>query len=77
LLADAVKQVFELQTQRKETQHKIDRLRDYERQIEQHIRMQRLWFDFFTLSSAMVFADLFIGMQTSRSSMIGLKSFNS
>ncbi|KIK49299.1 hypothetical protein CY34DRAFT_797250 [Suillus luteus UH-Slu-Lm8-n1] len=43
LLADAVKQVFELQTQRKETQHKIDRLRDYERQIEQHIRMQRLW----------------------------------
>jgi hypothetical protein len=43
LLADATKQVFELQTQRKETQHKIDRLRDYERQIEQHIRMQRLW----------------------------------
>lgn len=43
LLADAVKQVFELQTQRKETQHKVDRLRDYERQIEQHIRMQRLW----------------------------------
>ncbi|KAG1782696.1 hypothetical protein EV702DRAFT_397144 [Suillus placidus] len=43
LLADAVKQVFELQTQTKETQHKVDRLRDYERQIEQHIRMQRLW----------------------------------
>ncbi|KAG2158333.1 uncharacterized protein EDB93DRAFT_661000 [Suillus bovinus] len=43
LLADAVKQVFELETQRKETQHKVDRLRDYERQIEQHIRMQRLW----------------------------------
>lgn len=43
LLADATKQVFELQIQRKETQHKIDRLRDYERQIEQHIRMQRLW----------------------------------
>ncbi|KAG2157315.1 hypothetical protein DEU56DRAFT_763989 [Suillus clintonianus] len=43
LLADAAKQVFELQTQRKETQHKVDRLRDYERQIEQHIRMQRLW----------------------------------
>lgn len=43
LLADAVKQVFELQTQRKETQHKVDRLRDYERQIDQHVRMQRLW----------------------------------
>ncbi|KAG2349670.1 hypothetical protein BDR05DRAFT_955547 [Suillus weaverae] len=43
LLADAVKQVFELQTQTKETKHKVDRLRDYERQIEQHIRMQRLW----------------------------------
>jgi hypothetical protein len=46
LLADAAKYVFELQTQRKETQHKVDRLRDYERQIEQHIRMQRLWFAF-------------------------------
>ncbi|KAG0705958.1 hypothetical protein DFH29DRAFT_235684 [Suillus ampliporus] len=43
LLADAANQVFELETQRKETQHKVDRLRDYERQIEQHIRMQRLW----------------------------------
>ncbi|KAH7924575.1 hypothetical protein BV22DRAFT_1090648 [Leucogyrophana mollusca] len=43
LLADALKEVFELQTQKKETQHKIDRLRDYERQIEQHIRMQKLW----------------------------------
>ncbi|KIJ69236.1 hypothetical protein HYDPIDRAFT_24089 [Hydnomerulius pinastri MD-312] len=43
LLADATKEVFELQTQRKENQHKIDRLHDYERQIEQHIRMQKLW----------------------------------
>lgn len=43
LLADATKDVFELQTQRKENQHKIDRLKDYERQIEQHIKVQRLW----------------------------------
>ncbi|KAF8559821.1 hypothetical protein OG21DRAFT_1453262 [Imleria badia] len=43
LLADAAKAVFELQTQQKENQHKIDRLHDYERQIEQHVRMQTLW----------------------------------
>ncbi|KAH7914969.1 hypothetical protein BJ138DRAFT_242278 [Hygrophoropsis aurantiaca] len=43
LLADAAKEVFELQTQKKENQHKIDRLRDYERQIEQSLRMQKLW----------------------------------
>ncbi|KAF9246273.1 hypothetical protein BU15DRAFT_70380 [Melanogaster broomeanus] len=43
LLADAAKEVFELQTRQKENQHKIDRLHDYERQIEQHVRMQRLW----------------------------------
>lgn len=43
LLSEATKQVFDLQTQKKETQHKIDRLRDYERQIEQHVKMQRLW----------------------------------
>ncbi|RDB24092.1 Tuberous sclerosis 1 [Hypsizygus marmoreus] len=43
LLAEASKEVFELRTQKKETQHKIDRLKDYERQIEQHIKMQQLW----------------------------------
>lgn len=43
LLSDATKQVFDLQTQKKATQHKIDRLHDYERQIEQHVKMQRLW----------------------------------
>lgn len=47
LLADATKAMFELQTQKKETQHKVDRLRDYERQIEQHVMMQRLWDDDF------------------------------
>lgn len=46
LLAEANTQLFELQTQKKETQHKIDRLRDYERQIEQHVKMQRLWLVF-------------------------------
>ncbi|KAJ7273587.1 hypothetical protein B0H12DRAFT_1090097 [Mycena haematopus] len=43
LLADAAKRVFELETQKKESQHKIDRLHDYERQIEQHVKVQRLW----------------------------------
>ncbi|KDQ33186.1 hypothetical protein PLEOSDRAFT_1060852 [Pleurotus ostreatus PC15] len=43
LLSDAKDQVFKLKTQITENQHKIDRLRDYEKQIEQHIRMQRLW----------------------------------
>jgi hypothetical protein len=43
-LADATKEVFELQTQKKENQPKIDRLKDYERQIDQHIKMQRLWY---------------------------------
>lgn len=43
LLAEAVTQVFQLQTQQKESQHKIDRLRDYEERIDQHIQMQRLW----------------------------------
>ncbi|KAJ7285718.1 hypothetical protein C8J57DRAFT_1285608 [Mycena rebaudengoi] len=43
LLAEATKEVFELQTQKKESQHKIDRLHDYERQIEQHMKVQQLW----------------------------------
>ncbi|KAJ7489834.1 hypothetical protein B0H11DRAFT_1859820 [Mycena galericulata] len=43
LLAEAAKEVFALQTQQKESQHKIDRLHDYERQIEQHVKVQRLW----------------------------------
>ncbi|KAI6045663.1 hypothetical protein EDC04DRAFT_3136979 [Pisolithus marmoratus] len=43
VLADAEKEVFELKTRQKENQHKIDRLHDYERQIEQHVRMQKLW----------------------------------
>jgi hypothetical protein len=42
-LAAATREVFDLQTQKKETQHKIDRLKDYERQIDQHIKVQRLW----------------------------------
>ncbi|KAJ7740733.1 hypothetical protein DFH07DRAFT_838927 [Mycena maculata] len=43
LLAEASKEVFELKTQKKESQHKIDRLHDYEHQIEQHVKVQRLW----------------------------------
>jgi sigma54-dependent transcription regulator len=44
LLSEATEQVFQLQTQKKENQHKIDRLHDYERQIEQHLKIQKLWF---------------------------------
>ncbi|KAJ3568873.1 hypothetical protein NP233_g5417 [Leucocoprinus birnbaumii] len=43
LLAEATEHVFQLKTQKKENQHKIDRLHDYERQIEQHIKIQKLW----------------------------------
>jgi hypothetical protein len=43
LLAEAETRVFQLETQRKETQHKVDRLRDYERQIEQLTATQKLW----------------------------------
>jgi hypothetical protein len=43
LLEEATKKVFELQTTIKAVQPKIDRQKDYERQIEQHIKMQRLW----------------------------------
>ncbi len=46
LLADATNKVFELETQRKENQHKIDRLKDYEQQIDQHIKVQRLLVSF-------------------------------
>ena len=44
LLAEATNSVFLLQTQKKENQHKIDRLRDYERQIDEHIKNQKLWY---------------------------------
>jgi len=43
LLEEASRELFQLQTQKKETQHKIDRLKDYERRIDQHIKIQRLW----------------------------------
>ncbi|THU92182.1 hypothetical protein K435DRAFT_758374 [Dendrothele bispora CBS 962.96] len=47
LLAEAHQEVFKLETQRKENQHKIDHLRDYEKQIEQYFKMQCLWDDEF------------------------------
>ncbi|EPQ58187.1 hypothetical protein GLOTRDRAFT_72328 [Gloeophyllum trabeum ATCC 11539] len=43
LLGDAARRVFELETATKENQHKIDRLHDYERRIDQLTKMQRLW----------------------------------
>ncbi|KAJ3531685.1 hypothetical protein NM688_g7540 [Phlebia brevispora] len=43
LLADASRDVFELKTRLKANQHKVDRLHDYERQVDQLIKLQRLW----------------------------------
>ncbi|KAK2460619.1 hypothetical protein APHAL10511_007089 [Amanita phalloides] len=43
LLEEANKKTFELETWKKENQHKIDRLHDYEGQLDQHMQMQRLW----------------------------------
>jgi len=43
LLGSANQKIFELETKIKETAHKVDRLRDYERQIEQLVQMQKLW----------------------------------
>ncbi|KAI0721023.1 Hamartin protein-domain-containing protein [Cerioporus squamosus] len=43
LLAEANHTVFRLQTQIKEHAHKVDRLYDYETQIDQLMRLQRLW----------------------------------
>ncbi|GJE86936.1 hypothetical protein PsYK624_030190 [Phanerochaete sordida] len=43
LLSEANSKVFELKTEIKANQHKVDRLHDYERQIEQLIKLQRLW----------------------------------
>ncbi|PCH38043.1 hypothetical protein WOLCODRAFT_114704 [Wolfiporia cocos MD-104 SS10] len=43
LLAAANQRVFQLETREKENKHKVDRLHDYEMQIEQLIKLQRLW----------------------------------
>jgi uncharacterized protein YlxW (UPF0749 family) len=53
LLADAEREKFELQTQRKEVQHKVDRLRDFERQIEKHVEVQKLWLFLSSLVAAL------------------------
>ncbi|KIY68612.1 hypothetical protein CYLTODRAFT_421458 [Cylindrobasidium torrendii FP15055 ss-10] len=45
LLAEANQGLFVLQTTMKEYQPKVDRLRDYERQIERHLTVQKLWED--------------------------------
>ncbi|KAI0831375.1 hypothetical protein BC628DRAFT_1311767 [Trametes gibbosa] len=43
LLAEANQLVFHLKTKTKENAHKVDRLHDYETQISQLIKLQRLW----------------------------------
>ena len=43
LLAEATNAVFRLETRIKESAHKVDRLYDYETQIDQLMKLQRLW----------------------------------
>jgi len=43
LLGEATTRVFELETEIRAFKPRVDRLRDFEQQIEQHVRMQRLW----------------------------------
>ncbi|KZT09463.1 uncharacterized protein LAESUDRAFT_722428 [Laetiporus sulphureus 93-53] len=43
LVAESAQKAFELQTKIKESKPKVDRLHDYEKQIEQLIKLQRLW----------------------------------
>ncbi|TFK54957.1 hypothetical protein OE88DRAFT_1717047 [Heliocybe sulcata] len=43
LVGDAARKTFQLETTIKENQHKIDRLHDYERRIDQLTKMERLW----------------------------------
>jgi chromosome segregation ATPase len=68
LLAEAQAEVFLLQTQRKEVQHKIDRLKDYEVQIAEHIKMQSLWYEHI-VTNAILTLMISVGTAISRSSM--------
>lgn len=43
LLAEAERRESQLRISIKETEHKVARLKDYEKRIEQHTAMQRLW----------------------------------
>jgi sigma54-dependent transcription regulator len=43
LLEEAKREVFQLETRIKETAHKVDRLRDYEKRIAQLTTTQQLW----------------------------------
>ena len=43
LLGNANRKIFELETKIKETAHKVERLGDYEKQIEQLTQMQKIW----------------------------------
>ncbi|KZT67760.1 hypothetical protein DAEQUDRAFT_728762 [Daedalea quercina L-15889] len=43
LLEEALQRVFQLETEIKENAPKVERLHDYERQIDQMITLQRLW----------------------------------
>ena len=64
LLSDATRDVFELQTKEKANKHKIDRLHDYEKQIDQLIVLQRLWCELFRTLNCLNFVDGNIGKLT-------------
>jgi hypothetical protein len=70
LLADATKEVFDLQTQKKESQHKIDRLQDYDRQIEQHLKVQKLWYVDLSLPVVQLNSQQFVGTKILPGSII-------
>lgn len=50
LLSEATKDVFDLKTQRKANQHKIDRLHDYEAQIQHFLEVRKIWCVFWSCS---------------------------
>ena len=64
LLSDATRDVFELQTKEKANKHKIDRLHDYEKQIDQLIVLQRLWCELLCVFGRLNLVDADIGKLT-------------
>jgi hypothetical protein len=70
LLAAANKEVFELKTQIKENQHKIDRLHDYEKQIEALVKVERTWYEHLIVLFRLYSPVMIQGMRNSGSSML-------
>jgi hypothetical protein len=58
-LAEANNEVFDLQTQRKANQHKIDRLHDYESQIQQFLAVRKTWYFFNPFHAHLILSNRF------------------